>query len=220
MSEVEKKRVFVTGGTGFMGSRLIAALLSRGHAVRALVRKGSEGKLPPGCEVIVADPLDAFAFASRVSPCDTFVQLVGVTHPNPSKVVEFRAVDFGSARASVQAAKENGIEHFVYVSVARPAPVMKAYVNVRAECEEMIRASSLNATILRPWYVLGPGRLWPYLLMPFYWVAERIPVTRESARRLGLVTHQQMICALVGAVENPAKGFRILEVPQIRQSAS
>jgi len=202
-----------------MGSRLIAALLPRGHAVRALVRRGTEGKLPPGGEVIVGDPLDASTFVSRVSPCDTLVQLVGVTHPNPSKVAEFRAVDFGSAKAAVKAAKENGIQHFVYVSVAQPAPVMKFYVKVRAECEEMIRASGLNATILRPWYVLGPGRWWPYLLVPFYWVAERVPATRDSARRLGSVNHKQMIAALTHAVENPANGTRILEVPQIRQSA-
>ena len=208
----------MTGGTGFMGSRLIAALLSRGHSARALVRKGSENKLPLGCEVVVGDALEASTFASLISPCDTFAQLVGVTHPNPSKAAEFRAVDFGSARASVQVTKENGIQHFVYVSVAQPAPVMNSYVKVRAECEEMIRASGLNATILRPWYVLGPGRWWPYLLVPFYWLGELVPATRDSARRLGLVTHNQMIAALTHAVENPASGIRIFEVPEIRQS--
>jgi len=201
-----------------MGNRLIAALLPRGHALRALVRKGSEGKLPPGCAVVVGDPLDGASYAARVPPCDTFVQLVGVTHPNPSKAAEFRAVDYGSAQAAVKAAVEAGVQHFVYVSVAQPAPVMKFYVQVRAECEEMIHASGLNATILRPWYVLGPGRRWPYLLVPFYWLAERVPATREAARRLGLVTQVQMIHALVRAIEDPARGIRILEVPAIRQS--
>ena len=215
---ITRRRVFITGGTGFMGSRLIAALLPRGHAVRALLRKGSEGKLPPGCEAVVGDPLDGATYAARVPPCDTFVQLVGVTHPNPSKAAEFRTVDFSSTQAAVKAAREASIQHFVYVSVAQPAPVMKCYVQVRAQCEEMIRASGLNATILRPWYVLGPGRRWPYLLVPFYWLAERVPATRESAQRLGLVTHEQMIGALVGAIENPTRGIRILEVPQIRQS--
>jgi uncharacterized protein YbjT (DUF2867 family) len=215
---ITKRRVFITGGTGFMGSRLIAALLPRSHEVRALVRKGSQGKLPPGCEVVVGDPLDSASYASRVPPCDTFVQLVGVTHPSPSKATEFRAVDFGSAQAAVKAAVEAGVQHFVYVSVAQPAPVMKFYVQVRAQCEEMIRASGLNATILRPWYVLGPGRRWPYLLVPFYWLAERFPVTCETARRLGLVTQEQMIGALVRAVENPASGILILEVPDIRRA--
>jgi len=87
---------------------------------------------------------------------------------------------------------------------------------VRAEVEQMIRQSGLNATILRPWYVLGPGRRWPLLLKPMYWLMEQIPATRESAQRLGLVTREQMVGALVRSVENPAQGIRILGVPEIR----
>jgi len=214
-------KIFIAGGTGYMGRRLVAELLKRGHSVRALVRKGSEGKLPPGCAAVVGDALVKESYAREVraadAPADTFVQLVGVSHPNPSKADEFRAVDLASARAAVSAAVEAGIQHFVYVSVAQPAPVMKAYVAVRGECEEIIRKSGLNATILRPWYVLGPGHRWPYLLVPLYWLFERLPGTRESARRLGLVSIDQMVRALVGAVEHPYQGIRILGVPDIRQ---
>ncbi|MEK6570662.1 MAG: NAD(P)H-binding protein, partial [Bacteroidota bacterium] len=52
------RRVFITGGTGYMGRRLIPELLRRGHEVRALVRNGSELKLPAGCPFIVGDALD------------------------------------------------------------------------------------------------------------------------------------------------------------------
>ena len=215
-------KIFVAGGTGYMGRRLVAELLKRGHSVRALVRKGSEGKLPPGSTAVVGDALVKESYAREVqaadAPADTFVQLVGASHPNPSKADEFRAVDLASARAAVSAAVEAGIQHFVYVSVAQPAPVMKAYVAVRGECEEIIRKSGLNATILRPWYVLGPGHRWPYLLVPLYWLFERLPGTRESARRLGLVSIDQMVRALVGAVEHPCQGIRILGVPDIRQA--
>ena len=47
--ESQRHRVFITGGTGYVGRPLINLLLGRGHAVRALVRPGSEKKLPPGC---------------------------------------------------------------------------------------------------------------------------------------------------------------------------
>jgi len=208
--------VFVTGGTGFMGRNLIMELVRRGYLVKALVRHGSEHKLPPGCKAVHGDALDKNSFVSQISPAETFVQLVGVTHPNPSKKDEFRAVDLSSARAAVEAAREAGVTHFVYVSVAQPAPVMKAYIAVRAEVEQMIRQSGLNATILRPWYVLGPGRRWPLLLKPMYWLMEQIPATRESAQRLGLITREQMVGALVRSVENPAQGIRILGVPEIR----
>jgi uncharacterized protein YbjT (DUF2867 family) len=212
--------VFVTGGTGFMGRNLCTQLLRRGYEVRALVRPGSEHKLPHGCKVIHGDALDKASYVSQLPPAETFVQLVGVTHPNPAKKDEFRAVDLGSASAAIEAAREAGVAHFVYVSVAQPAPVMKFYIEVRAEVERMIRESGLNATILRPWYVLGPGRRWPIVLKPIYWLMKRIPATRESARRLGLVTIEQMVAALVRSVEHPAQAVRILNVPDIRGCGS
>jgi uncharacterized protein YbjT (DUF2867 family) len=214
------RSVFVSGGTGFMGRNLIMDLVRRKYAVQALARHGSEHKLPHGCKVIPGDALDKNSFVLRISPSETFVQLIGVTHPNPAKKDEFRAVDLGSARAAIDAAREAGIRHFVYVSVAQPAPVMKFYIEVRAEAEKMIRESGMNATILRPWYVLGPGRRWPVLLKPMYWFMERIPATRESAQRLGLVTIEQMVSALVRSIENPAHGVRILGIPEIRGSIS
>jgi len=210
------RSVFVAGGTGFMGRNLIMELVRRKYAVQALARYGSEHKPPHGCKVIPGDALDKNSYVLQIPPAETFVQLIGVTHPNPAKKDEFRAVDLGSARASIDAAREAGVRHFVYVSVAQPAPVMKFYIEVRAEAEKMIRESGMNATILRPWYVLGPGRRWPVLQKPMYWFMERIPATRESAQRLGLVTIEQMVSALVRSIENPANGVRILGVPEIR----
>ena len=98
--------------------------------------------------------------------------------------------------------------------------MMKAYIEVRSEGESLLRASGMNATILRPWYVLGPGHWWPYALLPAYWLCELLPATRESARRLGLVTLKQMLAALTAAVENPSTGISVLEVPQIRQAST
>jgi len=215
---MEGKRhcVFVTGGTGYLGHPLITWLLQRRHEVRALVRTGSESKLPPGCAVVVGNALEGSSYAGQIRPADTFVQLVGVSHPNPSKAAQFRSVDLVSATGAAQAAAAAGIQHFIYVSVAQPAPVMKAYIQVRAECEAMIRQSGMNATILRPWYVLGPGHRWPYALLPLYWLMEFLPLTRDGARRLGLVTLEQMTRALVDAVENPCRGVRIIGVPEIR----
>lgn len=68
--------------------------------------------------------------------------------------------------------------------------------------------------------MLGPGRRWPLALAPAYWLLGALPATRELARRLGLVTIEQMVAALAGAVDDPAKGVRILEVPEIRVSRS
>ena len=208
--------VFLTGASGFMGRNLAAELIRRGHTVRGLVRPGSESKLPDECQPVIGNPLDSATYRDSIGPADTFVHLVGVAHPSPAKAAEFRSIDLASAKEAVAAASAAHIAHFVYVSVAHPAPVMREYIAARSEAEEAIRESGLNATILRPWYVLGPGRRWPLFLLPAYWLMGFIPSTRASARRLGLVTLPQMIAALIGAVEHPASGVRIMEVPQIR----
>lgn len=212
--------VFMTGGTGYIGRRLIPALLGRGHRVRALVRAGSEQRLPGGGEVVVGNVLDRCTFAGRLAHADTLVHLVGTPRPSPAKARQFREVDLVSVAEAVAAAVEAGVPHFVYVSIAQPAPIMRAYIAARAEGEALIRNAGLSATILRPWYVLGPGHRWPHVLRPIYWLLQRIPATQESARRLGLVTLGQMVAALVAAVEHPPHGIHIVTVPDIRRDAT
>jgi uncharacterized protein YbjT (DUF2867 family) len=211
--------VFVAGSTGYMGSRLVPMLLARGHEVRALTRIPSVARLPMGCHPVFGSAVGG-GYDSHVPQACTFVHLVGVAHPSPSKAEQFRSVDLASLRVSVAAAQKAGARHFVFVSVAHPAPTMKAYIAVREECEKIIAASGLNATILRPWYVLGPGHRWPYLLLPMYWLMEQISSKRETALRLGLVTLPQMLHALIAAVEHPAQGIKIVDVPAIRAAAS
>lgn len=215
-----KHRVFVTGANGYLGSRLVPHLLGRGHRVSALVRPGREGALPEACRVVTGNALDASSFQDRMGDADTFVHLVGVAHPSPAKAAAFNSVDLASLRAAVAAAAHAGVAHFVYVCVAQPAPAMHAYVAARAEGEKHLRESGIAATILRPWYVLGPGHRWPLALLPFYWIAESLSPTAESARRLGLVTIEQMLSALVSAVEHPAQGSCIMDVPAIRKAAA
>lgn len=217
MRDGTKRRVFVTGATGYLGSRLAPVLLERGHFVRALVRESSRQKLPAGCDAAIGDALRKESSVNAVKGMDTFVQLVGVAHPSPAKAKEFREIDLVSVRASVAAAVEAGIGHFVYVSVAHPAPVMKEYIAVRMEGERLIRESGMAATILRPWYVLGPGHWWPYAALPFYWIAERVPKWRDGARRLGLVNVRQMVSALARAVDEGPNGVRVWEPRQIRE---
>ena len=213
--------VFVTGGTGYIGQRLIPVLLSRGHKVRALVRATSVQRLPEGATPVIGNALDAKSFSSAVRSGDTLVHLVGTPHPSPAKAAEFKSIDLASVNAAVTAARAAGITHFVYVSVAQPAPTMRAYVEVRAAGEQAISQAGLTATVLRPWYVLGPGHWWPLILLPGYLLAELLPSTRATAQRLGLLTMRQMIVALVQAVENPPLPgtLRVVDVPTMRNAS-
>jgi uncharacterized protein YbjT (DUF2867 family) len=215
-------QVFLTGATGYLGSRLIPQLRGRGHQVRALVRAGSEGRLPAGTDFVRGDVLRAASWAGLVAPCETVVHLVGTPHPSPRKAAEFRAVDLPSIEAAVAAAADAGsVRHLVYISVAQPAPAMHAYVAARAAGEAAVTASGLPATFVRPWYVLGPGHRWPYLLLPMYALARLFPASRDTAERLGLVTLYEMLAALVLAVETPpASGTRVVDVPAIRRAGA
>ncbi|MGH7523361.1 MAG: SDR family oxidoreductase [Gemmatimonadales bacterium] len=215
------RSVFITGGTGYLGRPLITELLARGHSVRALARAGSERRLPPGPDVVTGNALDDATFATSVAPADTFVHLVGTPHPNPSKAQQFRDVDLVSVRAAVAAAAHAWVKHFIYLSVAYPAPIMHEYIAVRKEGEGMIRASGMPATFLRPFYVLGPGHWWPYPLVPLFALMQQIPATRDGAVRLGPVTLGQMIRTLIHAVEHPPReGVRALNAPEIRRGGT
>lgn len=212
------KTVFITGGTGYMGSRLVQQLIERGHTVIALVRRGSEQKLPAGAKTIVADPFKPESFQREIPRGAVFVQLLGVPHPSPKKKEQFYKVDLPSVKASSDAAARAGVSQFVYVSVAMTeSSIMKDFQTVRKEGETYIRSKGLNGTFIRPWYVLGPGHWWPLLLLPLYGIASLIPSLRTKAKAFGLVTIKQMLNTLVKAVEAEPQELRLVEIEEIKK---
>ncbi len=213
-------KVLISGGTGYMGQRLVPALLAREHEVRVLARRESIPRVPAGAAAIIGDALNSDAVIRALPSDGTLVHLVGTPHPSPSKAAEFQNVDLPAALASVAAARQGRVAQLVYLSVAHPAPIMEAYIATRVAAEKAIADAGLTATVLRPWYVLGPGHRWPIALLPIYALLGLFPATRDGAQRLGLVTIDQMIAALVRAVENPpAPGtVRVVEVREIRES--
>jgi len=217
-NEMEKSSIFITGGTGYLGSRLIKKLLSGNYHVIALVRKGSEHKIPKGAEVIVGNPFDAKTFAEYVPADSVFIQLLGVPHPSPKKANLFREIDLKSLKASVDAASRAGVSNFIYISVAMmPGNFMKAYQDVRREGENYCLAKNLPCTFIRPWYVLGPGHWWPVLLLPFYGIAELIPSWRAKARTRALVRINQILRTLIKAVEQKPVAHSVFETRDIRR---
>ncbi|HNP24813.1 MAG TPA: SDR family oxidoreductase [Panacibacter sp.] len=213
------EKIFITGGTGYMGRRLIAILLSKGFEVHALVRETSVDKLPQRCIAVVANAFAAESFSVAVPTGCTFVQLLGVAHPGPGKKNEFKQIDLASARASAEAAKKAGAAHFVYVSVAQERTnIMSDYQQCRALGEEAIKTTGVPATFIRPWYVVGPGHYWPLFFQPLFKFLEWIPFTSKKAKALRLVTLKQMLKALSYAIENPpVKGIEIMEIDTINR---
>ena len=144
--------------------------------------------------------------------------MLGVSHPSPSKKHLFYKIDFASVSASVAAATRARCEHFVYISVAQtPTTVMHDYQVCRAACERIIRESTLKASIIRPWYVIGPGHYWPVLFLPLFKLLENIPKTSVKAKGLQLVYLKQMLKTLIHAVEHAPEQVRFFEIEEIRK---
>ena len=212
--------IFITGGTGYIGSRLIKALQGKGgYRIKALVRKGSEHKLPPGCEAIFGNALDASTYIDAVAGVDIFVHMIGVPHPSPAKKEAFKAIDLVSVQQAARVIREKKVQQVVYISVSQyPGRLMKDYREIRAQGEALLKATGAGCSFIRPWYVLGPGHWWPVLLLPFYALASLFPSTREQSRQQGLVTIQQMINTLVFAISHvPDTPVREYNVPDIRK---
>src|SRR3954454_12341681 len=213
------KQIFITGGTGYMGPRLIKMLLDKGYKVKALVRNGSENKLPKGCDYIIANPFDAKSFVNEIPAGSTFIQLLGVAHPGPKKKEQFKTIDLASVKASAAAAKCGRVNHFIYVSVAQtPTTIMRDYQRCRAEGEACIRTTQIPATFIRPWYIVGPGHYWPLIFSPIFKILEWIPSTSQKAKALRFVSLKQMLNTLVYAAEHvPVKDVEVIEIEKIRK---
>ena len=210
--------IFITGGTGYIGKRLVARLLEKGHRVTVLVRKGSENKVMAGARIVTGNPFDASSFVHAIPANAVYIQLLGVAHPSPKKAAQFVAIDLASAKASALAAANAKAAHIIYVSVSmEPSSIMAAYQEVRKQGERFFSQTNIPCTCIRPWYVVGPGHYWPLLLLPVYGFASLIPSMRRKATAFGLVTIRQMLDTLVKSVENKPAGIEIIDISAIRK---
>lgn len=210
------QNIFITGSTGYLGTRLIKALQNDEYDILALVRKGSESKLPMGCKWVEGNALNASSYREKIQPSSIFVHLIGVAHPSPSKKEQFKTIDLVSIHEAVKAAVYANIKYFIYLSVSMyPTKIMKDFQQVRAEGEQLLLDSELRTSFMRPWYVLGPGHWWPLLLKPLLFIA-KLAGKKEAVGNLDTVTLQQMIRALVHAIKNLPEKNVVYDVQKIK----
>lgn len=219
---MQKDSVFITGGTGYIGKRLIKILVDEGLSVTALVRASSVHKLPPGCSFIVADAFNWRSYADSVPAGCIFIHLLGVPHPGPKKKELFFSVDLASLRESVLAATAAQVKHFIYLSVAQyPTKIMADYQEARRQGEQLLVKSGLRCTFIRPWYVVGPGHYWPLLFYPVFKLMQVIPATSAAAKALAVVPLKKMLLTLKRVIISaPPASINIVEVGDINKATS
>ena len=121
-------RICITGASGYLG-RALCQNLDRSRLL-ALVRTGGAARLESGVASLELDVFDPDQLQRALAPGDTLVHLIGTPHPNPRKAAQFQRVDLGSVRASATAAGRARVAHYVYVSVAQPAPGTRRVLDV------------------------------------------------------------------------------------------
>jgi NADH dehydrogenase len=154
------RRVFVTGGTGFVGRAVIQALRAEGHAVRCLVRRGSERDLHGfgAIERVEGDVMARQTLDEGMSGCDALVHLVGIIRERPAIGATFERVHVQGTQNVLDAAVAAGVRRYLHVSALGTRPGARSrYHQTKWAAEEAVRSSPLAWTIFRPSIIYGRG---------------------------------------------------------------
>jgi NADH dehydrogenase len=168
--------ILVTGGTGFVGGHVVAALRRAGERVRCLVRdvRSAEKPVLAGCELVEGDMTHPATLRAAVDGADAVVHLVAIRQ---GKDEAFERIMSQGTRDLVAAAEEGGVRRFVHMSALgldERTKDLVPYYHAKWEMEEALRGSSLPFVIFRPSFVFGTDG---GLLPTFRRLAKLAPIT-------------------------------------------
>src|SRR5438270_125798 len=115
-------RVFLTGGSGLVGTAVLNELLARGYEVNALLHRGSLSGSDEHVHIIRGDALDAAAVREGMRGCDAVIHLVGIIMERPRGGVTFERMHVDATRTVVEAAKAGGVRRYVHMSALGTRP--------------------------------------------------------------------------------------------------
>ncbi len=189
-------KLAITGGTGFVGARLLGAATSNGHEVRALTRREMAPR--PGVEW-VAGALDRpAALQALVAGTDAVIHVAGVI--NGRTAADFDACNVDGTKALLDAAEAGRVKKFVHVSsLAAREPQLSLYGASKAKSEALVAASALQWAIVRPPAVYGPG---DKETLELFKMAKRGLVLLPPAGRISLI-HVDDLVSLLLALAGP-----------------
>jgi uncharacterized protein YbjT (DUF2867 family) len=151
--------ILVTGGTGFVGPKIVHALRAGERPVRALVRdparKAARTLASWGCELTQGDMTDVESLRRAVSGCDTVVNLVALVRGRPDA---YERVMAQGTRDLVAVAKEEGVRRLVLMSalgVHERSKDLTPYYKAKWDMEQAVMASGIDHTIFRPSFIFG-----------------------------------------------------------------
>ncbi len=202
--------ILLTGATGCIGGRLLAALEARGRAVRCMTRRPAAlaGRVGAGTEAVYGDCLDPASLQAPLGGVDTAYYLVH----SMGGGADFEAQDRAAARNFGTAARAAGVGRIVYVGGLGAQAGLSRHLRSRHETGEVLRESGVPVVELRSGIVLGAGSLSFELIRA---LVERLPVmicpawVRTPTQPIALA---DLVAYLVAALDLPPGGSRVFEV--------
>jgi uncharacterized protein YbjT (DUF2867 family) len=198
--------ILVTGGTGFVGPKIVHALRARDRPVRCLVRKpGRAGTLRAwGCGLVEGDVTDAESVRLAAEGCDVVVHLVSIIAGGQEA---FDRVMTGGTQNVIAAAKAGGARRFVLMSalgVSEQTRTLVPYYGAKWAMEEAVRESGLEHVVFRPSFVFGrDGGVLPLFVRQVRW-SPVTPVLGSGDRQLQPIWVDDVAEFFAAAIDVPA----------------
>lgn len=196
-------KVFLTGGTGFVGNEVLRQLVAAGHTARCLIRPGSEGRLTvrAGVEVRHGDVIEPETLVGALAGCDAVIHLVGIIREFPGKGVTFKRLHCEATRNMVEAAESQGVKRYLQMSANGTRQNADCpYHQTKWQAEEAVRASGLDWTIFRPSLIFGAGDAFVNMLAEMMRKLPVMPVIGDGQYRMSPVAVEDVAASFVKAL--------------------
>jgi uncharacterized protein YbjT (DUF2867 family) len=207
-------KVLVTGGTGFVGPKVVQALLAQGHEVRALVRRPERAAQLAawGAELVTGDVTDPPSLHTAVDGCTHVVHLVAILKGSPS---DFQRVMTQGTSNVIAAAKDAQVERFVLMSAVGPTEQAKdavPYFASKWAMEQETVRSGLEYTIFRPSFVFGRdgGALRTFIKQVRY--SPVVTVIGSGVQRIQPIWVEDVAEYFARGVDHPQAANRAFEI--------
>lgn len=157
---MNRERIVIVGGSGFVGSHLARRLIAEGHQVRILTRgHRSHHPLPVDVKLMECDVHDTSSLIDAFRGCGVVINLVGILNEKGHNGRGFHHAHVALSNRVVEACKANGIERLLHMSAlgADSSNGPSFYLRSKGEAEDAVHASGLKVTSFRPSVIFGEG---------------------------------------------------------------